>query len=43
MVFIVTNQSGVARGTMTVDDVDKVNKKMLSLLGKDLIDDIFDM
>jgi histidinol-phosphate phosphatase family protein len=40
MVFIVTNQSGVARGMMTVDDVNKVNEKMLSLLGKGLIDDI---
>jgi len=40
MVLIVTNQSGVARGMMTMDDVNKVNKKMLSLLGDNLIDGI---
>ena len=40
IVFIATNQSGVARGMMTIDDVNKVNEKMLSLLGKGLIDDI---
>ncbi len=40
MIFVVTNQSGVARGMMTINDVNKVNEKMLSVLGKDLIDDV---
>lgn len=40
MIFIVTNQSGVARGMMTVSDVDKINEKLLSMIGIGLIDDI---
>ena len=40
MVIIVTNQSGVARGMMTIEDVSKVNKRLLDLVGTDLIDDI---
>jgi len=40
MIFIVTNQSGVARGLMTVSDVENVNQKLLSMIGTSLIDDI---
>lgn len=40
MIFIVTNQSGVARGMMTTADVEKVNQKLLSEIGISLIDDI---
>ncbi len=40
MIFIVTNQSGIARGMMTESDVEKVNHKLLSLIGSSLIDDI---
>jgi len=40
MIFIVTNQSGVARGMLTISDVDKVNKKLLSMIGNNLIDEI---
>ena len=40
MVFIVTNQSGVARGIMTITDVNKVNQKLLSMIGGSIIDDI---
>jgi len=40
MIFIVTNQSGVARGMMTVNDVTNVNNKLLSMIGNSLIDDI---
>ena len=40
MIFIVTNQSGVARGMMTASDVEKVNQKLLYAIGSRLIDDI---
>ena len=40
LVFIVTNQSGVSRGMMTMEDVKTVNNKLLKLLGKDKIKDI---
>ena len=40
MTFIITNQSGVARGLMTESDVEKVNHKLLSEIGSSLIDDI---
>lgn len=32
-VIVVTNQSGVGRGYFTLDDVDRVNARMLELLG----------
>ncbi|MFH1223067.1 MAG: HAD family hydrolase [Pseudomonadota bacterium] len=38
--FIVTCQSGVGRGMMTMDDVKKVNERVLELLGKDTFIDI---
>jgi len=40
MTFIVTNQSGVGRGMMTIADVEKVNQKLLAMIGSSLIDDI---
>jgi D-glycero-D-manno-heptose 1,7-bisphosphate phosphatase len=40
LIFIVTNQSGVGRGLMTKDDVNQVNKKVLSLIGEDKIEKI---
>lgn len=39
LIFIVTNQSGVGRGLMTKNDVKEVNKKVLSLIGKEKIED----
>ncbi|MEI6092575.1 MAG: HAD-IIIA family hydrolase [bacterium] len=40
MLFIATNQSGIGRGKMTSLDVDKVNDKMLSYIGRDKIKEI---
>ncbi len=40
MLFVVTNQSGVGRGMMTISDVQKVNTRMLELLGDNLITEI---
>jgi len=39
--FIITNQSGVGRGLLTKEQVRAVNERVLQLLGKDLIDDIY--
>lgn len=33
LLFIVSNQSGVGRGMFTVDDLNKVNQRMIELLG----------
>ena len=40
MLFVVTNQSGVGRGMMSMDDVHLVNKKMLEIIGADKIKEI---
>lgn len=40
LLIVISNQSGIARGLMNIEDVELVNKKMLSLLGVGLIDDI---
>ncbi len=42
-VIVVTNQSGIARGYLTKDDLEKIHEKMLYLLKKEnaYIDDIF--
>ena len=40
MIFVVTNQSGIGRGMMTITDVQKVNTKMLELLSDNLITEI---
>ncbi|MCX6112766.1 MAG: HAD family hydrolase [Proteobacteria bacterium] len=40
MLFIVTNQSGIGRGIMTMADVNKVNDKMLSYIGRNKIKEI---
>ncbi len=34
LLFLVTNQSGVARGIITLEDVDRVNARVLSYLGE---------
>ncbi len=39
--FIISNQSGVGRGIITVEQVAAVNRRLLSLLGKELFDDIY--
>jgi len=38
--FIVTCQSGVGRGMMTMDDVNKVNARLFELLDKDKFTDV---
>jgi D,D-heptose 1,7-bisphosphate phosphatase len=38
MLFIITNQSGVARGAMSEEDVRKVNDRLLQILSKNKID-----
>ena len=40
MIFIVTNQSGVGRGMMTISDVNNVNKELLNKLSPNSIQDI---
>ncbi len=40
LLFIITNQSGIRRGMMTITDVNKVNDKMLSYIGRDKIKEI---
>lgn len=40
LLFIVTNQSGIGRGKMTIADVSRVNDKMLSYIGRDKIKEI---
>ena len=40
LLFIVTNQSGIARGMMTITDVNRVNDKMLSYIGRDKVKEI---
>ena len=40
LVFVVTNQSGIGRGMMTVSDVDNVNNRMLELIGRNKIKEI---
>ena len=40
LLFIVTNQSGIGRGKMTIADVNRVNDKMLSYIGRDKIQEI---
>jgi D-glycero-D-manno-heptose 1,7-bisphosphate phosphatase len=39
LLFLLTNQSGVARGLLTLADVDAVNRRMIELFG--LGDDLF--
>lgn len=39
--FIISNQSGVRRGLITVEQVNAVNDRVLELLGKTLITDIY--
>jgi histidinol-phosphate phosphatase family protein len=39
-IFIITNQSGVGRGMMSMDDVKAVNKKLIKVLGNNKIKDI---
>jgi len=43
LVIVITNQSGIARGKFTMDDLQKVNKKMIADIekGGGKIDDIF--
>jgi D-glycero-D-manno-heptose 1,7-bisphosphate phosphatase len=43
LVIVVTNQSGIARGYMTKEDLKKIHDKMIALLSKDgaAIDEIF--
>jgi histidinol-phosphate phosphatase family protein len=40
MLFIATNQSGIGRKMMTAADVEKVNDKILSYIGRDKIKEI---
>lgn len=40
LLFIVTNQSGVGRGMMSMADVDAVNNKLLSMLGPNIITEV---
>lgn len=41
LVFIVTNQSGIARGYYTFRDLEKIHYKLLQEVGEDKIDSIF--
>ena len=43
LVIVITNQSGIARGKFTEDDLEKINKKMIADIEKEggRIDDIF--
>jgi D-glycero-D-manno-heptose 1,7-bisphosphate phosphatase len=40
LIFIITNQSGIGRGIMSIEDVNSVNKKLLELLGTNKIKEI---
>lgn len=40
LIFIVTNQSGVGRGMMTIEDVKTVNEKLIQVLGNNKIKEI---
>jgi D-glycero-D-manno-heptose 1,7-bisphosphate phosphatase len=40
MLFIATNQSGIGRGMMKASDVESVNDKMLSYIGREKITEI---
>jgi len=39
-VIIVTNQPGIAKGTLTFSDLDKINDKIVESIGKEFIDDL---
>lgn len=41
LLFIISNQSGVARGLLTPEDVEKVNKKLLEKLGGTFFEKIY--
>ena len=41
LLFVVSNQSGVARGLITAEDVERVNQRMLELLGKNFFQAIY--
>ncbi len=43
LVIVVTNQSGIARGYLTIEDLENIHKKMKELLEKEnaYVDDIF--
>jgi D-glycero-D-manno-heptose 1,7-bisphosphate phosphatase len=39
-IIIVTNQPGIAKGTLTFSNLEKINKKIIESIGKDFIDDL---
>jgi len=41
LLVVVTNQSGVGRGKITIEDVSAVNERMLELLGQNLFSAIY--
>lgn len=41
ILFIVSNQSGVGRGMITMEDVKRVNERMIELLGKPFFKNIY--
>ncbi|KIE58375.1 D-glycero-D-manno-heptose 1,7-bisphosphate phosphatase [Methylacidiphilum kamchatkense Kam1] len=41
LLFIVSNQSGVARGLLTAGDVEKVNQRLLEMVGSSFFEKIY--
>lgn len=39
-IIIITNQPGIAKGTLTFSNLEKINNKIIESIGKDLIDDL---
>ena len=40
-VIIISNQPGIAKGTLTIENLKAINNKLLTIIGIDKIDDIF--
>jgi len=40
-IIIITNQPGIAKGTLTFPNLEKINKKIIESIGTEFIDDIF--
>jgi D-glycero-D-manno-heptose 1,7-bisphosphate phosphatase len=39
-IIIITNQPGIAKGTLKLSDLEKINEKIINSIGKEFIDDI---
>jgi histidinol-phosphate phosphatase family protein len=39
LIFIITNQSGIARGYMTIKEVEKINIKIIELIGENIVEE----